>query len=199
MNNFAIDLNLEIDYILKNENFFSTLNFTKVNKPNHVQVNVNECKDQFLDWVTDLGLFIKHLEIFYTNPYGNIFIHVDDIDPIDSCKINYVYDCGNTTMNWYRIKNNASLKVKNNNIGSTYLSCDNETDYILAYKHVIKKGTLVNVAIPHGVQNNSKYPRYCISVTFQCKNNPKRIGFNEMLQLVNPWIIPNEGNFLSHL
>ena len=187
MNKFATDLNLKFDFILSNKNFFNELPIDP-KLGYHTSIKLLDIDMDFIEWVKSLGLFIKYCELFYTPAHGKIFIHSDEIDPIDSCKINFVYDNGNTLMHWYDIKNNKELKRRNNTIGGLYFSCDDEDDYTLAYEHVVKKGTLVNVSIPHGITNNSAYPRYCVSVIFQKEKDTKRIGYTEMYKLLTPYL-----------
>jgi len=187
MNDYAIDLNLDMDWILADPNYFDNL-IVKPNLWNHYYLPPENLSKEFLSWADSLNLFIWYSEIFYTEPHGSLFIHSDHLDPLDSCKINWVYDNGPTFMRWFKVKDGAELKLQENTIGGFYYACDNDDDYELAYSHRVKKGTLLNVAIPHDVINDTDYPRWAVSIVFQRKGDEKRIGFNDMKELIKPWI-----------
>jgi hypothetical protein len=173
------DLNLPFDWILKDKDYLNNL-VVNPDKWNHYYLPPDDLTLEFKDWVDSLGMVIRYSEIFYTKPKGSLFIHSDHLAPSDSCKINWVYDQGPTFMRWYRVKEGAELKLKENTIGGFYYACDNDSDYILTEQHRVGHGTLLNVGQPHDVINNTDYPRWCVSIVLQNKNNKTRIGFEEM-------------------
>lgn len=177
------DLDIGQDWILTDRNYFDNL-IVDPNKWNHYYLPIEDLSLEFKKWVDSLGFFIRYSEIFYTKPMGSLFIHSDHLDPPDSCKINWVYDQGPTFMRWYKVKDGAELKLKENTIGGFYYACDSDDDYELVEVHRMGKGTLVNVGAPHDVINHTTHPRWCVSIVLQLKDSKTRIGYSDMKKIL---------------
>jgi hypothetical protein len=189
---YCVDLDIGMPWILKDPDYLNKLSVDKVN-PNHFYLPITDLKDEFLSWLDQLNLKIHYSEIFYCPANGNIFKHSDCIDPLDSCKVNWVYDQGETYMRWFTLTSDAELKLRNNFIGGHYYSCDRDDQYFLDYQHRIQKPTLVNAAVPHDVINYSDFDRWAISLVFIKKDDDKRIGYSELIKILSPYLISPSG------
>jgi len=185
---YCVDLDLEMLWILKDENYLDNLNLEE-SKLGHFYLPEENLTDEFHSWMESIGVHLWYSEIFQVPAHSTLFIHSDSLTPLDSCKINWVYDKGETFMRWYGLKNGAELKHQKNNIGGEYFACDDEDDYILKYQHKIGKPTLVNASEPHDVINNSDFPRWSVSLSFRKNGDDWRIGYNDFKNILQPWIM----------
>lgn len=185
---YCIDLNLDMDWVLKDPNYLNTLEPIKENV-GHYHLPEENITNEFHAWMESIGVHLWYSEIFLVSPHSSLFIHSDSLTPLDSCKINWVYDNGETFMRWYSVKDGAELKHQKNNIGGEYFACDDHNDYILEYQHKIGKPTLVNASEPHDVINNSDFPRWSVSLSFRKNGADWRIGYSDFRKILEPWII----------
>jgi hypothetical protein len=185
MNQYCIDLDIGIEYILKDKNYFDNLNIDDLPAA-HFQLPVEELVDEFLQWVEDHDLKIRYSEIFYSAPHSGIFLHCDEIDPADSCKINWIYDQGETQMNWYMPHPGVELVKQNNSIGGLYWDCD-RNDCDLIYSARVGRPSLLNVGMLHDIKNPTDYPRWCVSIVLQEQLADKRLTWHDAVKLFKPY------------
>jgi hypothetical protein len=181
MNQYCIDLDIGQDYILNNKNYFDNLDVSGVPAA-HFFLPLEEITDEFKTWVDGLGLRIRYSEIFYSSPNGGIFMHSDEIDPADCCKINWIYDQGDTWMNWYMPHPGIELTKQNNTIGGLYWDCPPE-DCELVHRAQVGKPSLLNVSVLHNIENPTENPRWCISIVLQEKTADKRLQWHRATEL----------------
>jgi hypothetical protein len=178
-NNFYYDLDLDITWVLRDPSYLNSLD-TKGESAWHWRIDKDLLIADIFVWLDRYNLTTNWAEIFYTAGRSNIFLHVDEISPANICKLNWVYDQGDTVMNWYNLKPGARISKMNNFVGGTYYGCDwSEVEHAAAHK--IKRPTLVNAGVPHDVRNNSDYPRWCVSLALSDKTSQLRISFDEVL------------------
>ena len=112
--------------------------------------------------------FITDVEVFYTFPNGKLTIHVDDLEPGDFTKINWVFGGKDSKMIWYDVIS----KSKETTLSPSYrntLSIHYKPDEVVAvYSENLQGPNLVQVGCPHSITNSSE-ERFCVSVVF--KNN----------------------------
>lgn len=186
---YCVDLDIGFDYILKDPDYFSKLPITD-DDPAHFVIPQDAISDEFNLWLESKNLMITHSELFYCQPKGNIFIHIDEIDPPDSCKINWVYDQGETYMRWFKLKENKNLQIMRSPIGTKYWACYHE-DCTLEHQHRIGKPTLINASEIHDVINPSNYRRFCVSIIVKTIGEDKRLGYNKLKELLKSYIRPS--------
>ena len=182
-NEYCLDVNIGLDWILADQNYFSTVDLDPL-IVNHFKLHNEHFTAEFISWLESAGLELWFAELFYCPPNAGIFKHVDCVTPSDSCKLNWVYDQDQTLMRWFTLKDGASLISDTTGIGSTYLRAEHESDYVLAHAHRIGKPSLVNVSVPHDVVNSSDAPRWCVSVAVKERGADTRIGFNRLKELL---------------
>jgi hypothetical protein len=185
---YCADLDIGIDYILKDPDYFSKLSVTD-DAPAQFVIPKDAITDEFYSWVTSNNLEVDHSELFYCPPKGNIFMHVDEIDPPDSCKINWAYDQGNTLMRWYKLKEHKELQLMKSPIGTNYWAPYHE-DCTLEHQHYISKPTLINASEIHDVINPSERRRFCVSIVVKLINEDKRIGYDKLKELLKSYVRP---------
>lgn len=188
MNDYAIDLDVGMDWILKDPEYLKKLDVAEKYAA-HFKLKTDDISETLVSWLDNLGLEIYYAEIFYSSAGGDIFLHSDEIDPPNCCKLNWVYDQGNTVMHWYELNPGVELTKFNNTIGGLYWSTEKENCQHV-YSHVVKKPTLVNVSKLHKVDNNSDHGRFAISIVPREKNlnAPKRLQWGTALTIFKPFI-----------
>lgn len=189
-------LDIGINWILKDHDYFKKLYQDVANKSRaHWKLTISDLTNEILDWLDNHDLAVKYVELFYCASKSNIFLHSDEIEPKDCCKINWVYDQGDTWMRWAELKEGKQLSLQNNTIGGTYYAAQpGDYDYVEQTK--IGQPTLINAYHLHDVVNPTDYDRWCISVVPKYKHNQgSRLTINEALAIFRPYFrndnIPN--------
>ena len=185
MNQYFVDLDIGQDYILKDLNYFDKLD-VKDKPAAQFYLPVTDLSDDFLNWVDANDLEIRYSEIFYSAPHSGIFLHSDEIDPPNCSKINWIYDQGETWMNWYLPKPGTELIKQDNPIGGLYWNCARE-DCDLVYSARVGKPSLVNVSVLHDVKNPTDHPRWCVSIVLKEKSASKRLDWTRSLEIFGPY------------
>lgn len=183
MNNIYFQhLNIGIDWILKDKDFINKLSLTVKDRPAaHWKLEIEDLTKEFLDWLDDYDLSVKYAELFYCAAKSNIFLHSDEINIIDCCKINWVYDQGDTWMRWAKLKEGRDIIKQNNTIGGTYYTAA-EGDYDYVEKTNIKRPTLINAYHLHDVVNPTDHGRWCVSIVPKYKQG-SRLTMSEALEI----------------
>jgi hypothetical protein len=185
---YCADLDIGIEYILKDSDYFSKLPITD-EAPAHFIIPKDIISDEFYSWLTSNNLELEHSELFYCQPKGNIFMHIDEIDPPDSCKLNWVYDQGETLMRWYKLKEHKELQLLKSPIGTNYWSADRK-DCTLAYQYRVGKPTLINAGEIHDVINPSNHRRFCVSIVVKVIGEDVRVGYSRLKDLLKDYVLP---------
>ena len=185
MNPYCIDLDLGIEYILKDKNYFDHLDVDELPAA-HFYLPVEDLVDEFIEWVDRHNLKIRYSEIFYSAPDSGIFLHCDEVDPADSCKINWIYDQGETYMNWYMPHPGIELTKQDNSIGGLYWDCDRD-QCELVHSARVGKPSLINVSVLHDIKNPTKHPRWAVSIVLQEKTEAKRLTWHTAIKLFEPY------------
>lgn len=163
-------LDIGIDWPLRDLDLLKKLNLEiKGKKRSHWKLSISDLNNELLDWLDKHNLTVKYSEVFYCAAGSDIFLHSDEIDPKDCCKINWVYDQGHTSMRWAVLKDGKQMKIQNNTIGGTYYTAD-PGDYEYVAETRIGKPTLINAYYLHDVINPTNHDRWCISIVPKHKN-----------------------------
>lgn len=168
MGKYFADMDIGMEWILKDPDYFTKKDVSE--KPvGHWYVSKEDLSEEFLNWLDKNNLDLYYSELFYCSPGERIPMHVDEIKPANVCKLNWVYDEGETWMNWYELKPGKEIVKRDNSIGGLYWDCPRD-DCEFAEKSKIQKPTLVNAGVLHDVENNSQGNRWCLSLVPQFKN-----------------------------
>lgn len=146
----------------------------------------------------DLKLKIWLITIFYklpdeSNAEGGYNIHVDG-DPTldhdkqlrDVAKINWIFNPGNSVMNWYTPKPGVD-KAMSTSVVNTYFLKYKIDEVNLEYTRALAGTHIVQIGMPHDVINVS-VPRLCVSVALAHENG-KRLTMDESIEIFKDYII----------
>jgi len=155
MNNFCIDVALDIDPLTKEIESYGN--------NSHTTVSLRDINPKLNSYLKEINLTIIYAELFYTPPHITGEAHTDGLGG-DYIKINFVYYGKNSTMNWYAPKSNIqkTLLPTNVNASSNYLFYKlNEVDKL--HEQSVKFPSIVQVGIPHSITTTDEH-RYCLSL-----------------------------------
>lgn len=122
-----------------------------------------------------LNIYVSRAEVFYIPPKTTLPIHIDLDKFSNIVKLNWVIGSGD--MIWWTPKND-NYQSCTTPIGTKYLLF-NEADCTETHRQQIGFPSLVNVGIPHSVDNNSESPRWCISHNIHSISTKKQLEWNE--------------------
>ena len=183
-------MDIGLDWVLKDPDYIKKLSDTVKDKfAAHWKLDASDLTDEYLTWLDKHNLLASWVELFYCSPKGNIFLHKDEIHPPHGCKMNWVYDQGETWMRWFSLKEGKQIQKHDNTIGGIYYTA-NEGDYEFTTQTRVGKPTLVNAYELHDVINPSNYPRWALSVVPQFKHIPEsRLVWSDAMKLFAPYFI----------
>lgn len=137
----------------------------------HYKVPIDKVSSEFSAMLHEVGLDVKHAEIFFRPGVGKLmdaFIHTDSHTIVPGfAKINFVYGGSNNVMRWWKPTQVTSKNHMLTPIGTRYLHFD-ESECVMLDEVMMDGLYVVNAGIPHSVLMGSASvdnPRVCISVT----------------------------------
>ena len=153
-------------------------------------------------WSDDLTAFfhtheqlITDVEVFYTFPNGKLSIHVDDTEPGDFTKINWIFGGKDSQMIWY----NTIAQSKEITISPNYRNTPSiqykPDEVVHVYSNHLQGPNIVQVGCPHSIMNSDE-ERFCVSVVFKNKkttNFQKRPTIQESIEIFKDYIIGDPG------
>lgn len=123
-----------------------------------------------------LNIYISRAELFYIPQRCKLPIHIDLERFSSIVKLNWVI--GNGEMVWWK-PNNEKFKYETTPINTKYLLFE-ENDCTEIYKEQIGWPSLVNVGLPHSVDNSAyDTPRWCISHNIHCIATKRQLEWDE--------------------
>jgi hypothetical protein len=183
---YVADLNIPIQLFNTD---LSPVEFLKQNDQHlkrHYQLDLTVMNGQLVSFFNSLGLSIRLVEIFYRPANTKSRIHIDTEKPGDFSKLNWVYGGEGSVMNWYREKESYTGLLDTTGI-STYAVYYNKDDVILAHSIEVGQPSLVQVGVPHSVDNITS-DRFCVSVVFEYTESSVRPTFAEAYDLFKNYI-----------
>jgi hypothetical protein len=197
MNKYCVDIDLKVPLLR------DPLSLEKYKGSHHSVIITREDKRNFLHpdllkIFDDLNLKIWLITIFYkipdsSNAEGGYNIHVDG-DPYlspdkqlrDVMKINWVFNPGNSIMNWYQPKTGIDKSVSTSVVKTYYVKYTlDEVD--LVHSQALHNTHIVQIGVPHDVLNVD-VPRHCVSVALAYQND-RRLTMDEGIDLFKKYII----------
>ena len=174
MNRYCLKLNLPVEFVPVQIDTSNGFIF---------EYDRSYISQEYKDFLLNLGIEIGFAEVFYKNPEFEGGIHIDGRkENTDFVKINYVYGIGNSSMNWYKLKPNKQLTLKETILpGMRYLQASAE-DCVQVYSDTMENCSLVNVGELHGIKNVTE-PRFCYSLVLYDKNK-NQITWDTALELL---------------
>jgi hypothetical protein len=122
---------------------------------------------EWLSYVSNLGLDLVHTMIFYRGPYcstrrAHLDLYHGDPFTINNFAINWVIDGIGSEMVWYKMPQ-KKFEVMWTPANTPYVHWERRELEIIDRCAIKTKMTLVNVGIPHSI-NVGEQGRWCISV-----------------------------------
>ena len=134
--------------------------------------------------------YITYVEVFYTFPNKGCGIHVDDTEPGDFTKINWVYLGKDSKMKWYEMNVKKEFEVSPSITNSSYIEFQPK-DVNLVHSENLQGPNIVQVGCPHAIENSIE-ERFCISVVFKntkTTNFHNRPTMKESLEIFKDYIV----------
>lgn len=180
MINFFHKLNIDL-YPIQN------FDIKKVQFP-HSQIPLEYLNPEFKNWLSQINLYVSFMELYYKKVLTHkLSIHIDS-EPGDYVKLNYIIGGKNSSMNWYKIKDNIDVsKQLTKTSGNTTCTTVEEHQSDLIYSKYLQGLNLVQVGVAHDVYNPEEV-RYCICCLIRDKKNKHRITMSEAEQRFNKFI-----------
>jgi hypothetical protein len=150
----------------------------------HIEINLNRINPHLTAVLKLLGVRVSYAECFRLNPYQENNIHTDT-ERGDYTKINWIYGGKDSTMSWYTPNSDNSKNLMYTATGTTY---ENYTidEVTLMHRQHLSSPSLVQVGVPHDVQNYSEL-RHALSFVIAKGNN--RLTMSEAIDIFKDYII----------
>jgi len=178
-----LDFNLDIDPLIVTQRLYTSLNSGAIFK-----LKISEIDPKFIHFLNEHNLTVSHAELFYTPPDKTLFIHIDWHQYSNNCKINWIFGGENSLMKWWELKDpNAPLTYRLTDIGTRYLYF-NESDCNEIASAVIGQPSLVNVGVPHSVDNRGCSARWCLSYVIWDLNKNNVLQWDDALVKFSKYI-----------
>jgi hypothetical protein len=196
MNKYCVDLNFNVPLLrdpLALENYKTGHHSVLISKDQ----KRNFLHPELLKIFDDFKLTIWLITIFYKRPdesnaVGGYNIHIDGdpfLDPDkqlrDVVKINWVFNPGNSVMNWYTPKEGTSKNMSKSVVNTHYIKYNIE-EVELQYTKALTETHIVQIGIPHDVLNVD-IPRHCVSVALAHADN-RRLTMDEAVDIFKKYI-----------
>lgn len=175
----SVGFELDISALKQVQESYNNLDQMMIFKMSTVDKNLL----RFLD---ALDLYVSHSEIFYTPPKGKLPIHVDHDEFSNRCKLNWVFGAEGSRMIWWEKKPGVELKYHTTPIKTRYLMFD-QADCIQLYSAEINQPSLVNVGVPHSVDNMTDQGRWCMSYVIGKKKDHTNLQWDEAQTIFNDY------------
>jgi hypothetical protein len=178
-----LDFNLDTSVLENIKESYKDLHTTGMFKIE--QPDIDSVLSKFL---YKLNIAIYSAQIFYTNPNGGLFVHMDIKELGQSnCKLNWVYGGTGSTMEWWeRNDPTEPLEYKFTRTGAKYIYFDRNKCRKI-YEEEIKQPSLVNAGIPHSVSNLGNEGRWCLSYSLYDLNKNQNLEWEDAIEKLSNW------------
>lgn len=150
----------------------------------HMEINLDRINPILYATLRLLGVRVSYAECFRLNPFQPNNIHTDTVRG-DYVKINWIYGGKDSTMSWYSPKSAVDKPLMLTSTGTTYENYEPE-EVTLVHSQQLHSPSLVQVGVPHNVQNYSEL-RYAVSLVIA--KGDKRLTMDEALVIFKDYII----------
>ena len=186
MNKYCAYLNIPFPLFKEN---FDPFQLPKIR---HFKLDKDEViSNELINWFTSIKLNIFLVEVFYTSPNQSGVIHLDSVGG-DFTKLNWQFGGKDSIMNWYS-ENNPNIRTKTlSSIGTNSSSFD-VNDVTKIHSQSIENPSLVQVGIPHNIENFSE-DRWVVSVVYKYPSAIyRRPTWTESLSIFNNYLVEITG------
>lgn len=151
--------NLKIDFTPSTnqiEEIKQTIGFPETFK----MFKANSIDDAVYDYLKPFGIKVTFSEIFYTPPRCKMPIHTDGELP--RTKLNWIFGADGSTMRWWKPKEGSVPSAFKTDI-DTYAEIFDEDNCDCIWTAQVGKPSLLNVSVPHSINNMTDEGRWCLS------------------------------------
>lgn len=152
----------------------------------HRRFDKKDMNVEIVTWIHSLGLHIVTGEYFYTPPNTTLEPHSDSPFINDVVKLNWMRGGEGSVMEWFKLKDGATLKTNTTVIGTQYSFAPRE-DLIKVHTATIGTPSLVNVGQIHAIQNK-EHPRYVACIVLGNLSTRNRLVWDEALDIFGPYV-----------
>lgn len=197
MNKYCVDIDFKVPLLrdpLSLENYKQGHHSVLMDRDH----KINFLHPDLLKIFRELDLKIWLITIFYkipdeSNAEGGYNIHVDGDPSIDAdkqlrdvAKINWVFNAGDSVMNWYKPKEGVNKDISTSVVKTYYVKYTID-EVELEYTKALHNTHIVQIGVPHDVLNVN-VPRHCVSVAL-AHNNGNRLTMDEAVDIFKKYII----------
>ena len=179
MKNLYRPLNIPVSFLSRE---FNKKKYTRVR---HQSFDRSDISDEYLLWISSLGIVLHHAEVFFSIPNIQYEIHQDYSTLTDFPKINWIFGNSTSRMNWYTPLNEIAVSISKTQINTPYVGFKLK-DVNLLHSVELPSPSLVQAGIPHDVITLNDF-RWCVSTVYT--RNDKFLSFNEAVDIFTPFII----------
>jgi hypothetical protein len=150
-----------------------------------------ESDPNLLNFLAQHNIGINHAEAFYTPPGQKLFIHIDGPEINNHwTKLNWVYGGEGSKMQWWSLKNpNKPPNVKSTPTGTPYMYFE-PSDCDLVWSDSVGQPSLVNVGVPHSVDNTaSSTGRWCLCYILEDLLSKRKLEWSEAADRLQAYLM----------
>ena len=152
----------------------------------HRRFDKKDMSTETVTWLHSLGLYIIAGEYFYTPPGRTLEPHSDSPSINDVVKLNWMKGGEGSVMEWFKLKDGATLRTNTTVIGTQYSFAPRE-DLIEVHTATIGTPSLVNVGQIHAIQNE-EHPRYVACIVLGNLSTRNRLVWDDALDIFGPYV-----------
>ena len=190
MTQYCIDLDLKMPLFKSTLDPVEFLKQDDQHLAKHYKISKDLLSDDIIKFFNKFELTIRIVEIFYRPAGANSRIHIDTEKPGDFVKLNWVYGGKGSVMSWYAPNENYTGVMDSTPVES-YATYYKQHQVILLHSQKVGQPSLVQVGIPHSIDNNLT-ERFCVSVVFEYNDTKERPMFSQAYEIFKDYI--NEEN-----
>jgi hypothetical protein len=146
-----------------------------------------------LDFLRSLNVIDLECQIFRGKPNEESLIHIDRRIMSDgsyrgrSWALNYIWNCNNSEMRWYKERNSGTFVDSFNSNKEVKFNVFEQNDVeLIESVNLVNEIVLVRIEVPHSVCNHdAENSRYCFSI----RDKTNRWSWEEAIEKFKPWSV----------
>jgi hypothetical protein len=189
MTDYCVDLTLPINPLIDG----ISIDSLQENNAQWTPISLEYINSDLKKLFQSLDLKIKIAGLFVLNGYSSLGVHIDGFEIYDATKINWSYNT-NYDMVWYnvRAKNKKNIvgtaNPNNSSLLPRYYVSYNKNEVEEIYRYEIKFPSIVQVGIPHTLENYTGVKK-CLSITLFDMDN-KTVPMHRAKELFSQYLAP---------
>jgi hypothetical protein len=142
---------------------------------------IDRIDKQLVALLSTRDIFIDTCEVFYSPPYSDIPIHIDNGHAGQMTKLNVCVSDEISVVNWYGVTDDYQMgNVQETETGGLYIGIDRKYAYAV-HTECIKGTYIFNAGIPHDSTNYTSQKRWTLSMLLWDTLTNKHLQFDQAL------------------